>query len=70
MLLQAAQSVGESHRHVDGLSVEVLCDAIGARHVRRHELALHADADGVNRPPPGHWLRQIVDYGLDEPLCY
>ena len=70
MLLQATQPVGEPHRHVDGLSVEVFCDAIGARHVRRHELALHADADGVNRPPPGDWLWQIVDDGLDEPLCY
>ena len=56
MLLQSAQSVGEPHRHPDGLSVEVLCNAIGARHVRRHELTLHAYADGVNRPPAGDWL--------------
>ena len=39
-----------------GSPVEVLCNAIGARHVRRHELALHAHADGVNRPPAGDWL--------------
>jgi len=70
MLLQPPQSVGESHRHVDGLSVEVLCEATGARHVRRHELTLHAHADGVNRPPPWDWLRQVVDDDLDESLCY
>ena len=70
MLLQTPQSVGESHRHVDGLSVEVFCDAVGARHVRRHELTLHAHADGVNRPPPGDRSRQIGNDGLDELLCY
>ena len=51
MLLQAAQSRWRSASIPDGLSVEVLCDAIGARHVRRHEFALHAHADRVNRPP-------------------
>src|SRR5215216_6297331 len=30
MLLRAAQSVGESHRRGNGLSLEVLCNAIGA----------------------------------------
>ena len=70
MLLQTSQSVGESHRHGNGLSLEVLCDAIGARHVRRHEFALHADADGVNRPLLANRGRQVVDDSLDQLLCY
>ena len=54
MLLGTARSVGESHRDVDAALPEVLGDAIGARHVRRHEIALHADADGVDRPRPAN----------------
>ena len=53
MLLRPPQSVGVSHRYGDGLAVEVLRDAIGARDIRRHELALHTHADGMNRPPAG-----------------
>jgi len=41
-----------THRHTDGLSLEVLCNAIGARTFRRHELTLTL-CDGVNRPPAG-----------------
>src|SRR6202035_1352774 len=65
-----AQSVGVSHRYGDGLAVEVLRDAIGARDIRRHELTLHAHADGMNRPSPWDRSRQIGNDSLDELLCY
>ena len=70
MLLEAAQSVGEAHRYRDGLPLEVLGNAIGGRHIRRHEFTLHTHADCMNRPLFAHRGRQVVDDGLDKLLCY
>ncbi len=70
MPVRSPPCVGESHRHVNAVSPELLCDAVAARHIRRHEMALHAHAFRVNRPHFGGRLRQIGNDGLDELLCY